>query len=179
MADSDDDDNEVGFLTQASNWVKGTFDSVKSSGWTVCGGGAPASPRSARLPAKSSATCARHAARQQALQATRATRAHRPHAHRLSFSTSLALRALLARASQVAKFGGTATWVIASTVVITLLPLVLEVEREQSFEQMQALQVAQMKEQGYTEQQLRQMGLVSDAPTEATLLADGDATPGL
>ena len=80
---------------------------------------------------------------------------------------------------QVAKFGGTATWVIASTVLITLLPLVLEVEREQQFEQMQALQAEQLKAQGYTQQQLQQMGLVSDVPTEAVMLADGDATPGL
>lgn len=35
-ADSDfDDDDEVGYLTQAKTWIKGTFDSVKSSGWAV------------------------------------------------------------------------------------------------------------------------------------------------
>ena len=64
----------------------------------------------------------------------------------------------------VAKFGGSASWVIATTMIITMLPLVIEIEREQGMEQLQKLQMEQLKQQGYTDAQLAQMGMMPEAP---------------
>ena len=81
----------------------------------------------------------------------------------------------------VAKFGGSASWVIATTMVITLLPLVIEIEREQGMEQLQKLQMEQLKQQGYTDQQLAQMGLMPEAPSAseagAMALPDAEGVP--
>eukprot|EP00937_MAST-01D_sp_MAST-1D-sp2_P000468 g468.t1 len=62
----------------------------------------------------------------------------------------------------VSKFGGSTAWVVATTLAITLVPLVIEIEREQGMEQLQQLQMEQLKSQGYTQQELAQMGFSPD-----------------
>jgi import receptor subunit TOM22 len=55
--------------------------------------------------------------------------------------------------------GGKAMWVIGTSLVIMVLPLVLEVEREQGFIEAQQQQEALLRQQGYSPQQLAQMGV--------------------
>jgi hypothetical protein len=50
-------------------------------------------------------------------------------------------------------------WVIGTSLVIMVLPLVLEVEREQGFIEAQQQQEALLRQQGYSPQQLAQMGV--------------------
>lgn len=52
--------------------------------------------------------------------------------------------------------------------MITIVPLILEIEREQSVIEIETLQVEKLKSQGYTNQQLEQMGFRN----EKTLATD-------
>lgn len=60
--------------------------------------------------------------------------------------------------STVKKRGAQVAWVCSTTIVLIALPLLLEVQREQQFVEDRAQQVQILKAQGYTNQQLAQMG---------------------
>jgi hypothetical protein len=54
--------------------------------------------------------------------------------------------------------GAKVLWIVGTTMVVMVLPLVLEVEREQTFIEQAQQQEALLRSQGYTPQQLAQMG---------------------
>ena len=58
----------------------------------------------------------------------------------------------------VKKRGAQVAWVCSTTIVLIALPLLLEVQREQQFLENQAQQVQILKAQGYSAQQIAQMG---------------------
>lgn len=55
--------------------------------------------------------------------------------------------------------GGRIAWVIAATSIVMILPLLLEIEREASTIELEKLQIKDLKEKGYSDQQIQQMGL--------------------
>lgn len=69
---------------------------------------------------------------------------------------------------QLYRLGGKSAWIFATTALITILPLILEVEREQSVIEIENLQVQHLKSQGYTQAQLAQMGFRDQSTTLAT-----------
>ena len=58
----------------------------------------------------------------------------------------------------VKKRGAQVAWVFSTTMVLIALPLLLEVQREQQFMEQQAQQVQILKSQGYSMNQIKQMG---------------------
>ena len=73
-------------------------------------------------------------------------------------STTKKLKAAGAKGWDWTGKGGRVLWVVGTTLVVMVLPLVLEVEREQGFIEAQQQQEAMLRQQGYTSQQLQQMG---------------------
>lgn len=55
--------------------------------------------------------------------------------------------------------GARVAWVCSTTLLLVALPLLLEVQREQAFVEMQKQQIQMLKAQGYTDPQLAAMGL--------------------
>ncbi|KAF0732433.1 hypothetical protein DYB25_004459 [Aphanomyces astaci] len=62
------------------------------------------------------------------------------------------------------QFGGRYTWIIATTLLFTVIPLGMEIMREGDVKEVEALRVQALKAQGYTAGQIAQMGYV-DAST--------------
>lgn len=58
----------------------------------------------------------------------------------------------------VTQKGGKVIWVVGTTLLVMVLPLILEVEREQSHIENLQSQEALLRQQGYSQQQLAQMG---------------------
>lgn len=56
---------------------------------------------------------------------------------------------------------GRALWIIAVTTIVMILPLVMEIERESDVIELEKIQIKEYKAQGYTDQQLQQMGLTN------------------
>ena len=57
------------------------------------------------------------------------------------------------------KKGGSAFWVVSMTCVEVVLPLLIEVEREASVIQLEQLQANELIKQGYSVQQVQNLGL--------------------
>ena len=55
--------------------------------------------------------------------------------------------------------GARVAWVCSTTLLLVALPLLLEVQREQAFVEMQKQQIQMLKAQGYSDHQLAAMGL--------------------
>jgi hypothetical protein len=57
--------------------------------------------------------------------------------------------------------GGRVAWVVAATSIVMFLPLVMEIEREGSVIETDKLRIKDFRAQGYTENQISQMGLAA------------------
>ena len=55
--------------------------------------------------------------------------------------------------------GGRVAWVVAATSIVMFLPLVMEIEREGSVIETDKLRIKDFRAQGYTDNQISQMGL--------------------
>lgn len=55
--------------------------------------------------------------------------------------------------------GGRVAWVVLATSIVMLLPLLMEIEREASVIDLEKLQIKDLKAQGFSDQQIQQMGL--------------------
>ena len=58
-----------------------------------------------------------------------------------------------------AKYGGRTLWIVGTTAVVVVLPLILELEREKIVIEMEKLQVKDLLEQGYPISAIQQSGL--------------------
>jgi Mitochondrial import receptor subunit Tom22 len=67
-----------------------------------------------------------------------------------------------------ARYGGKTLWIAGTTTVMVLLPLMMEIEREPMVLELEALQVKNLQEQGYSLQSIAQMGLT--LPQEPAVL---------
>mmetsp|Transcript_12631 Transcript_12631/g.37563 ORF Transcript_12631/g.37563 Transcript_12631/m.37563 type:complete len:103 (+) Transcript_12631:106-414(+) len=59
--------------------------------------------------------------------------------------------------------GGRVAWVVAATSIVMVLPLLMEIEREGAVLETDKLRIKDFKAQGYTDQQLANMGLTPQA----------------
>ena len=62
----------------------------------------------------------------------------------------------------VANFLGKSGMVLATTAIIVLMPLIMEISRETQVLELDKLQVKDLKLQGYSDQQLLQMGFTEN-----------------
>ena len=60
--------------------------------------------------------------------------------------------------------GGRISWVVLTATILTMVPLYCEVLREKAVEAQEKIIVADMKKQGYTDQELHRMGYSAMEP---------------
>lgn len=58
-----------------------------------------------------------------------------------------------------ARYGGRTLWIVGTTAVVVVLPLILELEREKVVIELEKLQVNDLLAQGYTMPMIQQAGL--------------------
>jgi len=69
------------------------------------------------------------------------------------------------------KRGGRVAWVVAATSIVMFLPLVMEIEREGSVIETDKLRIKDFRAQGYTDNQISQMGLSASVEPAVGLAA--------
>ena len=67
--------------------------------------------------------------------------------------------------------GGRVAWVVAATSIVMFLPLVMEIEREGSVIETDKLRIKDFRAQGYTDNQISQMGLSASVEPAVGLAA--------
>ena len=67
--------------------------------------------------------------------------------------------------------GGRVAWVVAATSIVMFLPLVMEIEREGSVIETDKLRIKDFRAQGYTDNQISQMGLSASVDPAVGLAA--------
>mmetsp|Transcript_16906 Transcript_16906/g.24780 ORF Transcript_16906/g.24780 Transcript_16906/m.24780 type:complete len:93 (-) Transcript_16906:143-421(-) len=75
---------------------------------------------------------------------------------------------------KVMHMGGKTAWIFVTASIITVIPLVFEIEREGQVIELEKLQVKSLQEQGYTLQQIAQSGLTVDH--EPAVVADAQGS---
>ncbi len=60
------------------------------------------------------------------------------------------------------------TWIVATTLLFTVIPLGMEIMREGDVKEVEALRVDALKAQGYSSGQIAQMGYVDASSTSLT-----------
>lgn len=85
---------------------------------------------------------------------------------------------------QTAKFasiawrrGGRVAWVVAATSIIMLLPLLMEIEREGQVIETDKLRIKDLKAQGYSDQQITNLGLTTQVEPSVGLNAPTSSKP--
>ena len=73
------------------------------------------------------------------------------------------------------KRGGRVAWVVAATSIVMFLPLVMEIEREGSVIETDKLRIKDFRAQGYTDNQISQMGLSASVEPAVGLAAPASA----
>ncbi len=73
--------------------------------------------------------------------------------------------------------GGRVAWVVAATSIVMFLPLVMEIEREGSVIETDKLRIKDFRAQGYTDNQISQMGLSASVEPAVGLAAPAAAKP--
>lgn len=71
---------------------------------------------------------------------------------------------------KVARFGGKTLWVSFTVALLTIIPIMLEVEREVGCVEIEKLQIDSLKAQGYTNDQLQNMGFQPESYTKSESL---------
>ncbi|KAF0700590.1 Aste57867_8926 [Aphanomyces stellatus] len=66
------------------------------------------------------------------------------------------------------QYGGRVTWIVATTLLFTVIPLGMEIMREADVKEVEALRVQALKAQGYTSGQIAQMGYVDASNASLT-----------
>ena len=75
------------------------------------------------------------------------------------------------------KRGGRVAWVVAATSIVMFLPLVMEIEREGSVIETDKLRIKEFRAQGYTDNQISQMGLSASVEPAVGLAAPAASKP--
>jgi len=73
--------------------------------------------------------------------------------------------------------GGRVAWVVAATSIVMFLPLVMEIEREGSVIETDKLRIKDFRAQGYTDNQISQMGLSASVEPAVGLAAPAASKP--
>mmetsp|Transcript_11197 Transcript_11197/g.36992 ORF Transcript_11197/g.36992 Transcript_11197/m.36992 type:complete len:105 (+) Transcript_11197:49-363(+) len=73
--------------------------------------------------------------------------------------------------------GGRVAWVVLATSIVMLLPLLMEIEREGSVIELEKLQIKDLKAQGFSDQQIQQMGLTPAVEPSVGLNAPSPPMP--
>ena len=68
-------------------------------------------------------------------------------------------------------------WVVAATSIVMFLPLVMEIEREGSVIETDKLRIKDFRAQGYTDNQISQMGLSASVEPAVGLAAPAASKP--
>ncbi|KAG9411470.1 hypothetical protein AC1031_017107 [Aphanomyces cochlioides] len=66
------------------------------------------------------------------------------------------------------QYGGRFTWIVATTMLFTVIPLGMEIMREADVKEVEGLRVQALKAQGYTSSQIAQMGYVDASNASLT-----------